>query len=69
MFKDVPEAVHCSDDESVKGVEEDNAEASNLNNLEAESDSKAVSDIYVCVETSSMECKMEKGNLLGLNGP
>ncbi|GKD81766.1 hypothetical protein Tco_1348605, partial [Tanacetum coccineum] len=43
----VPEAVHCSDDESVKGVEEDNAEASNLNNLEAESDSKAVSDIYV----------------------
>ncbi|GJV94416.1 RNA-directed DNA polymerase, eukaryota [Tanacetum coccineum] len=47
MFKDVPEAVHCSDDESVKGVEEDNVEACNLNNLEAESDSEVVSDTYV----------------------
>nr|GEX76886.1 RNA-directed DNA polymerase, eukaryota [Tanacetum cinerariifolium] len=44
---DVPVAVHCSDDESVKGVEDNNAEASNLNNLEAESDSEAVSDTYV----------------------
>nr|GEV59732.1 RNA-directed DNA polymerase, eukaryota [Tanacetum cinerariifolium] len=47
MYKDVPEAVHCSNNESVKGVEDDNAEASNLNNLEAESDSEAVFDTYV----------------------
>nr|GEZ16607.1 RNA-directed DNA polymerase, eukaryota [Tanacetum cinerariifolium]GEZ18937.1 RNA-directed DNA polymerase, eukaryota [Tanacetum cinerariifolium] len=46
-LKDVLEAVHCSDDESIKGVEEDNVEASNLNNLKAESDSEAIFYTYI----------------------
>ncbi|GJX76972.1 RNA-directed DNA polymerase, eukaryota [Tanacetum coccineum] len=45
-FKDIPEAVHCSDDESIKGEAEMNDEDSKLNNDGDASDSEVVSDTY-----------------------
>ncbi|GJT19265.1 RNA-directed DNA polymerase, eukaryota [Tanacetum coccineum] len=45
-FKDIPEAVHCSDDESIKGEAEMNGEDSKLNNDGDASDSEVVSDTY-----------------------
>ncbi|GJR29482.1 RNA-directed DNA polymerase, eukaryota [Tanacetum coccineum] len=42
-FKDIPEAVHCSDDESIKGEAEMNDEDSKLNNDGDASDSEVVS--------------------------
>ncbi|GKB25391.1 RNA-directed DNA polymerase, eukaryota, partial [Tanacetum coccineum] len=45
-FKYIPEAVHCSDDESIKGEAEMNGEDSKLNNDGDASDSEVVSDTY-----------------------
>ncbi|GKG55866.1 hypothetical protein Tco_0574760, partial [Tanacetum coccineum] len=46
MFKDSTDVVFCSDDESVKGADENNVETSKHVNLEAESDVEGVSDTY-----------------------
>ncbi|GJR06131.1 RNA-directed DNA polymerase, eukaryota [Tanacetum coccineum] len=45
-FKDIPEVVHCLDDESIKGETEMNGEDSKLNNDGDARDSKVVSDTY-----------------------
>nr|GEW95992.1 RNA-directed DNA polymerase, eukaryota [Tanacetum cinerariifolium] len=45
-FKDTPMGEFCSDDEFVKGNDENNVEASITNNAEHESDIEAVSDTY-----------------------
>ncbi|GKA35138.1 hypothetical protein Tco_0721629 [Tanacetum coccineum] len=45
-FKDIPETVHCSDDESIKGEAEMNGEDSKLNNDGDASDSEVVSNTY-----------------------
>nr|GEX92775.1 RNA-directed DNA polymerase, eukaryota [Tanacetum cinerariifolium] len=45
-FKEVPEVVHCSDDESVKNEADINVVNNIVNNEEEESDSEAVSDTY-----------------------
>nr|GEZ89378.1 RNA-directed DNA polymerase, eukaryota [Tanacetum cinerariifolium] len=44
VFKDVAEVVYCSDDESVKGANENNVETSKQVNLDAESDVEGVSE-------------------------
>ncbi|GKE80089.1 RNA-directed DNA polymerase, eukaryota, partial [Tanacetum coccineum] len=46
VFKDVTEVVYCSDDESVKGADENNVETSKQVNLDAESDVEGVSETY-----------------------
>nr|GEW64643.1 DNA polymerase zeta processivity subunit [Tanacetum cinerariifolium] len=46
VFKDVVEVVYCSDDESVKGANENNVETSKQVNLDAESDVAGVSETY-----------------------
>ncbi|GKA29031.1 hypothetical protein Tco_0715276 [Tanacetum coccineum] len=46
-FKDIPEVVHYSDDESIKGEAEMNGEDSKLNNDGDISDSEVVSDTYL----------------------
>nr|GEU62599.1 ubiquitin-conjugating enzyme 25 [Tanacetum cinerariifolium] len=46
VFKDVAEVVYCSDDESVKGADENNVETSKQVNLDAESDVEGVSETY-----------------------
>nr|GEX38448.1 hypothetical protein [Tanacetum cinerariifolium] len=45
-FKEVPEVVHCSDDESVKNEADINVVDNTVNNEEEERDSEAVSDTY-----------------------
>nr|GEX19550.1 RNA-directed DNA polymerase, eukaryota [Tanacetum cinerariifolium] len=45
-FKDVPEMVYCSDDDSTKEMGVNQTEFSKQTNLEDESDSKTVSDTY-----------------------
>ncbi|GKF86712.1 hypothetical protein Tco_0254539 [Tanacetum coccineum] len=45
-FKEVPEVVHCSDDESVKNVADINVVDNTVNNEGEESDSEAVSDTF-----------------------
>nr|GFA83128.1 RNA-directed DNA polymerase, eukaryota [Tanacetum cinerariifolium] len=45
-FKEVPEMVHCSDDEPVKNEANINVVDNTVNNEEEESDSEAVSDTY-----------------------
>nr|GEW25036.1 RNA-directed DNA polymerase, eukaryota [Tanacetum cinerariifolium] len=45
-FKDVPEMVYCSDDDSVKEMGVNQTEFSKQTNLEDESDSEAVSNTY-----------------------
>nr|GEZ56867.1 RNA-directed DNA polymerase, eukaryota [Tanacetum cinerariifolium] len=45
-FKEVPEVVHCSDDESVKNEADINVVDNTVNNEEEESDSEAVFDTY-----------------------
>nr|GEW65291.1 RNA-directed DNA polymerase, eukaryota, nucleotide-binding alpha-beta plait domain protein [Tanacetum cinerariifolium] len=46
VFKDVAEVVYCSDDESVKVVDENNVETSKQVNLDVESDVEGVSKTY-----------------------
>nr|GEU89688.1 RNA-directed DNA polymerase, eukaryota [Tanacetum cinerariifolium] len=46
VFKDVVEVGYCSDDESVKGADENNVETSKRVNLDAESDVEGVSETY-----------------------
>nr|GEZ26012.1 hypothetical protein [Tanacetum cinerariifolium] len=46
VFKDVAEVVNCSDDESVKGADENNVETNKQVNLDSESDVKGVSETY-----------------------
>nr|GEU56829.1 RNA-directed DNA polymerase, eukaryota, nucleotide-binding alpha-beta plait domain protein [Tanacetum cinerariifolium] len=46
VFKDVAEFVYCSDDESVKGADENNVETSKQVNLNAESDVEGVLETY-----------------------
>nr|GFA69043.1 hypothetical protein [Tanacetum cinerariifolium] len=43
---DVAEVVYCSNDESVKGADENNVETSKQVNLDAESDVEGVSETY-----------------------
>ncbi|GKE13460.1 hypothetical protein Tco_1417011 [Tanacetum coccineum] len=45
-FKEVPEVVHCSDDESVKNEADINVVDNTVNNEGEESDSEAVSDTF-----------------------
>ncbi|GKE34307.1 RNA-directed DNA polymerase, eukaryota [Tanacetum coccineum] len=45
-FKEVPEVVYCSEDDSVKGDDVKNVETSKQDNLEADSDCDAVSDTF-----------------------
>nr|GEZ46667.1 RNA-directed DNA polymerase, eukaryota [Tanacetum cinerariifolium] len=46
VFKDVAEVVYYSDDESVKGADENNVKTSKQVNLDAESDVEGVSETY-----------------------
>ncbi|GKE68697.1 hypothetical protein Tco_1526769, partial [Tanacetum coccineum] len=64
-FKDIPEAVHCSDDESIKGEAEMNGEDSKLNNDGDASDSEVVSDTLEIMQMN-MDMKTNKANRLML---
>ncbi|GJS34700.1 RNA-directed DNA polymerase, eukaryota [Tanacetum coccineum] len=54
-FKEVPEAVYCSDDDSVKGDDVQNVVTSKQDNLEVDSDGEAVPDSFFGEQVDELE--------------